>query len=112
MNNATRKLSRLSVLCIALFVAWCASLAISAYLARSASASAAVCQKSQELAGILAPDLAAVRAHVTGLLEPAAAPRQLLVLDALPLRGPGKPDRDAIAALAHRGPDVPGPDGA
>ena len=63
MNNATRKLSRLSVLCIALFVAWCASLAISAYLARSASASAVVCQKSQELAGILAPDLAAVRAY-------------------------------------------------
>ena len=63
MNNAIGKMSRLSVLCLALFVTWCGSLALSVYLAHAASASAAVCQKNQELAGILAPDLAAVRSY-------------------------------------------------
>ena len=32
----------------------------------------------------------------------AAAPRELLVVDALPLRGVGKPDRSAATALAAR----------
>jgi O-succinylbenzoic acid--CoA ligase len=50
-------------------------------------------------AGTAAPDLAALRRATAGL--PAACrPRRLLVVDALPLRGPGKPDRRAIGALA------------
>jgi len=40
------------------------------------------------------------RARVGAELAGHAAPRQLLVLDRLPLRGPGKPDRDALARMA------------
>lgn len=43
------------------------------------------------------PTLAEARAAVTGALGPAAAPRQLLVVGALPVRGPGKVDRRAVA---------------
>jgi o-succinylbenzoate---CoA ligase len=50
-----------------------------------------------------APTLADVRAHVAAALGPYAAPRQLLVLDALPLVGVGKPDRGAVARLAEAG---------
>ncbi|GAB3455937.1 o-succinylbenzoate--CoA ligase [Kineococcus endophyticus] len=46
------------------------------------------------------PTLAAVRERVTGVLDRWAAPRQLLVLPELPLRGPGKPDRTRLRALA------------
>jgi O-succinylbenzoic acid--CoA ligase len=46
------------------------------------------------------PVLAELRAAVLRTLTPAAAPRGLVVVDALPLRGPGKPDRDAAARLA------------
>jgi O-succinylbenzoic acid--CoA ligase len=46
------------------------------------------------------PPLADVRALVTSHLGPAAAPRRLVVVPALPTRGPGKPDRAAAAALA------------
>lgn len=46
-----------------------------------------------------APTLPQVRAHVTQVLEARAAPRQLRILTELPSRGPGKPDRAAIAAL-------------
>jgi len=45
------------------------------------------------------PELAALRAWVTGRLGGPAAPRQLHVLDALPLLHTGKPDRRAVAAL-------------
>jgi O-succinylbenzoic acid--CoA ligase len=45
------------------------------------------------------PDLATLRAWVAGRLGPAAAPRQLHLLDALPLLHTGKPDRRAVAAL-------------
>ncbi|CAM5783523.1 AMP-binding protein [Cellulomonas persica] len=38
-------------------------------------------------------DLATVRAHVASALGAPFAPRHLVVVDALPLRGPGKPDR-------------------
>ncbi|SDQ15800.1 O-succinylbenzoic acid--CoA ligase [Quadrisphaera sp. DSM 44207] len=48
------------------------------------------------------PDLAAVRAAVTARLGAPSAPRELLVVDALPERGVGKPDRAAAAALAVR----------
>jgi O-succinylbenzoic acid--CoA ligase len=53
--------------------------------------------------GAAAPTLADVRAHVTAVLGPHAAPRQVLVLDALPLLGVGKPDRAAVARLAAAG---------
>jgi O-succinylbenzoic acid--CoA ligase len=53
--------------------------------------------------GAAAPTLADVRAHVAAALGPYAAPRQLLVLDALPLVGVGKPDRAAVARLAAAG---------
>lgn len=46
------------------------------------------------------PTLADLRARATRVVGPAAAPKQLLLVDALPARGPGKPDRNAIAALA------------
>ncbi len=45
------------------------------------------------------PTLADLRAHVTAALGPAHAPQHLVVVGALPLRGPGKPDRRAAAAL-------------
>ena len=49
------------------------------------------------------PALQRVREAVTAELGPVAAPRRLVVVDRLPLRGPGKPDRTAIAALAGSG---------
>jgi len=55
--------------------------------------------------GAAAPTLAQARAAVTAELTAAAAPRQLTLLDVLPLRGPGKPDRTAIiTALAETPP--------
>ncbi|MBD7920048.1 AMP-binding protein [Cellulomonas sp. Sa3CUA2] len=47
-----------------------------------------------------APPLTALRTAVASALGPASAPRQVLVVDALPLRGPGKADRRAVARLA------------
>ena len=47
-----------------------------------------------------APGLQQVRDVVQRELGSAAAPRRLVVVDQLPLRGPGKPDRRAAAALA------------
>lgn len=46
------------------------------------------------------PALARVRELVTAHLGAAAAPRRVVVVPALPTRGPGKPDRRAAAALA------------
>lgn len=42
------------------------------------------------------PSLEQVRAHVVAELDAIAAPREVAVLDELPLRGPGKPDRHAL----------------
>jgi O-succinylbenzoic acid--CoA ligase len=53
--------------------------------------------------GAPAPAMADVRDLVAAELGPYAAPRQLLVLDALPLAGVGKPDRGAVARLAAGG---------
>jgi O-succinylbenzoic acid--CoA ligase len=53
--------------------------------------------------GLAPPTLPAVRDHVTAALGPYAAPRQLLVLDDLPLLGIGKPDRAAVARRAADG---------
>jgi o-succinylbenzoate---CoA ligase len=55
--------------------------------------------------GAAPPSLAQARAVVAAEVSAPAAPRQLTLLDVLPLRGPGKPDRTAIAtALAKRPP--------
>jgi O-succinylbenzoic acid--CoA ligase len=53
--------------------------------------------------GAAAPALADVRERVAAELGAHAAPRQLLVLDVLPLVGVGKPDRAAVARLAAGG---------
>ena len=50
--------------------------------------------------GAAAPTLDEVRAHVRQTLDHTAAPRELLVVDALPLRGIGKVDRPALVRLA------------
>jgi O-succinylbenzoic acid--CoA ligase len=47
-----------------------------------------------------APDLAALRAHGADRLPSYALPRGLVVTDAIPLLGSGKPDRAALRALA------------
>lgn len=46
------------------------------------------------------PDLVALRARVSHELGAASAPRALAVVEALPVRGPGKVDRAAAARLA------------
>lgn len=51
-------------------------------------------------AGSAAPDLDTVRALVTDRLGAPHAPRHLVVADSLPVRGPGKIDRRAVARLA------------
>ena len=45
-----------------------------------------------------APTLAELREHVEATLDVTAAPRELQVVDALPLRGPGKVDRRALVS--------------
>jgi O-succinylbenzoic acid--CoA ligase len=45
-----------------------------------------------------APTVEELRELLRGILPPHALPRRLLVLSELPLRGPGKPDRSAVAA--------------
>lgn len=50
-----------------------------------------------------APALAHVRALVAERLGPAHAPRRVVAVDALPLRGPGKVDRAAVARLVAAG---------
>ncbi|MFH5208123.1 o-succinylbenzoate--CoA ligase [Antrihabitans spumae] len=45
------------------------------------------------------PTLGNIRDHVAQELDSTAAPRELLVVEALPLRGPGKVDRAAVRAL-------------
>ena len=49
--------------------------------------------------GSPAPELADVRDALRGALPGHALPRRVAVVDALPLRGPGKPDRPALRAL-------------
>ena len=48
-------------------------------------------------AGCAAPSLASLRAHVAHALDVTAAPRELHVVDTLPMRGIGKVDRQALA---------------
>ena len=54
--------------------------------------------------GVPHPGVVEVREALRGRLADHARPRRLLVLDELPLRGPGKPDRAGIAALFHTRP--------
>ncbi|MFD9615556.1 o-succinylbenzoate--CoA ligase, partial [Streptomyces sp. NPDC059083] len=49
--------------------------------------------------GAIAPSLDELRDHVVAELDAIAAPRELAVLDELPLRGPGKPDRAKLRQL-------------
>ncbi|WP_328294576.1 o-succinylbenzoate--CoA ligase [Kineococcus sp. NBC_00420] len=51
-----------------------------------------------------APSLEQVRARVSAVVARHAAPRQLLLLEELPLRGPGKPDRTRLRELAGGAP--------
>jgi O-succinylbenzoic acid--CoA ligase len=53
--------------------------------------------------GSAAPSLDELRTHVMRSLEPTAAPRELHIMDALPLRGIGKVDRPALVRLAGNG---------
>ena len=45
------------------------------------------------------PDLARLRAFVADRLEPAAHPRALVLVEAIPLLPSGKPDKDAVRTL-------------
>ena len=47
--------------------------------------------------GDAAPTVSDLREQLRGILPSHALPRRLLVLTAIPLRGPGKPDRAAVA---------------
>ena len=51
--------------------------------------------------GAAAPTLATVRAAAAERLGAPSAPRGVVVVGALPLRGPGKPDRRAVSVLAR-----------
>jgi O-succinylbenzoic acid--CoA ligase len=48
-------------------------------------------------------DLARLRAFVADRLEPAAQPRLLVLVEAIPLLASGKPDKDAVRALVGGG---------
>ena len=49
--------------------------------------------------GVPPPTLAELRAHVSAIAGVSAAPKQLHLLSGLPLRGPGKVDRRALASI-------------
>jgi o-succinylbenzoate---CoA ligase len=52
--------------------------------------------------GCAPPSLDALRTHVMHILDRTAAPRELHIVDALPLRGIGKVDRQALARHAEQ----------
>ena len=49
--------------------------------------------------GARPPTVADLRSRLYGILPDHARPRRLMVLEALPLRGPGKPDRGQVAGF-------------
>jgi O-succinylbenzoic acid--CoA ligase len=53
-------------------------------------------------AGCAPPSLDTLRAHVMHTLDRTAAPRELHIVDALPMRGIGKVDRQALARLCQQ----------
>lgn len=56
----------------------------------------AVCAAVTMLAGAPTPSVRDVRSALRGILPDHSLPQRLLVLDAIPVRGPGKPDRRAL----------------
>ena len=56
-------------------------------------------------AGSPVPTLADVRARLRDALPPAALPRVVRVVDEVPWRGPGKPDRAALREVLAREAD-------
>lgn len=52
--------------------------------------------------GCAPPSLETLRAHVSQTLDRTAAPRELHIVDTLPMRGIGKVDRQALAQLCQR----------
>ncbi|WP_460965703.1 o-succinylbenzoate--CoA ligase [Pedococcus soli] len=54
--------------------------------------------------GVRHPSVVQLRDALRGGLADHALPRRLVVLEQLPVRGPGKPDRAGIAALFHTRP--------
>ena len=52
--------------------------------------------------GVPAPEVGELRSRLRGILPHHALPRRVVTLGALPLRGPGKPDRASVAALFAR----------
>lgn len=61
--------------------------------------------------GVGAPSLDRLRAQVAASVAPFAAPTRIVVVDRLPLRGPGKPDRAALARLTAASAVPPAADG-
>jgi len=55
--------------------------------------------------GCTPPALDTLRAHVTRTLAHTAAPRELHIVDSIPMRGIGKVDRSALIARAESGSD-------
>ena len=55
--------------------------------------------------GCAPPALDTLRAHVTRTLAHTAAPRELHIVDSIPMRGIGKVDRSALIARAESGSD-------
>ncbi|QLY34216.1 o-succinylbenzoate--CoA ligase [Nocardia huaxiensis] len=53
--------------------------------------------------GMAPPSLDALRDHVVAELDAIASPRELLILDELPLIGPGKPDRAKVREYLQAG---------
>ncbi|MFZ0226850.1 MAG: O-succinylbenzoic acid--CoA ligase, partial [Mycobacterium sp.] len=52
--------------------------------------------------GCAPPSLDTLRAHVMSTLDHTAAPRELHIVDALPMRGIGKVDRPALVRLVGK----------
>lgn len=57
------------------------------------------------------PDPAALRAAARTLLDGPSCPKKVIALDALPVRGPGKPDRRAVQTMLQDAPGRPGEEG-
>ena len=57
------------------------------------------------------PDPAALRAAARTLLDGPSCPKKVIALDALPVRGPGKPDRRAVQTMLQDALGRPGEEG-
>jgi O-succinylbenzoic acid--CoA ligase len=70
--------------------------------------SAAVTRRGAAGTPATPPTVGELRAALRGILPDHALPRRVVVVDALPLRGPGKPDRAAVRELFAEGHDTMG----